>query len=82
LLIDAAIHVRRGNSNAAHDALARAREVCSQSGLKNFSLYAAQRLALLQGDAEAAEGASQALASMGIRQPDRWIEAYAPGLRP
>jgi hypothetical protein len=61
--------------------LCSAIEVCEAAHMRNFSIYARRNLGLLtRGPAgeKLVADADAAMRAMGILQPERWVDAYAP----
>jgi serine/threonine protein kinase len=80
-LINASIARHAGQLDAAMRELCSAIEVCEAAHMRNFSIYARRNLGLLtRGPAgeKLVADADAAMRAMGILQPERWVDVYAP----
>lgn len=75
----AALHWRRGNAGAAVHALHGAADGFRHHGMRLYALCTELRHAELIGDSPAADRALRGLQESGIRNPERFARALAPG---
>ncbi len=81
-LIEGSLHLCGGSKEDAISALERAEAACAAEKMKLHEALARFARAEVEGDPERRDAASAVLAELGVRNVDRMLQLWVPGLRP